>query len=297
MGWEDAAGQPANAGGKRVRPALCLYAAGLCGAPEAAMPGAVAVELVHNFSLVHDEVQDLDAERHGRPTLWALHGPAQAINAGDYLYARAQHALLGGVGPAERRLLALRILTSATERMIAGQWADVAFESRQDVTVDEYLAMIAGKTGALLGAPLEVGAVLAGAPATLCQALGRWGEAIGLAFQAHDDYLGTWGNPNLTGKSNTNDIARRKKTLPVIHGLAGPAGARIRAMYAQPELDSPTVAEVVRLLEESSAGAFTRTITERMAAEAAAILDGMDLPGAAKAELRTVGDYLVNRDG
>jgi geranylgeranyl diphosphate synthase type I len=297
MGWEDAAGQPANAGGKRVRPALCLYAAGLCGAPEAAMPGAVAVELVHNFSLVHDEVQDLDAERHGRPTLWALHGPAQAINAGDYLYARAQHALLSGVGPAERRLAALRILTLATERMIAGQWSDVSFEARDDVTVEDYLAMIAGKTGALLGAPLEMGAVLAGAPATLCQALGRWGEAIGLAFQAHDDYLGTWGNPNLTGKSNTNDIARRKKTLPVIHGLAGPAGARIRAMYAQPELDSPAVAEVVRLLEESGAGAFTRTITERMAAEAAAILDGMDLPVAAKAELREIGGYLVNRDG
>ena len=297
MGWEDAAGQPAAAGGKRVRPALCLYAAGLFGAAEGALPGAVSVELVHNFSLVHDDVQDLDAERHGRPTLWALHGAAQAINAGDFLYARAQHALLDGQGPAERRIAALRILTSATERMIAGQWADVSFETRQDVTVDEYLAMIAGKTGALLGAPLEMGAVLAGAPPSLSHALGRWGEAVGLAFQARDDHLGIWGNPNLTGKSNTNDIVRRKKTLPVIHGLAGPSGTSIRAVYSQAELDSTAVTEVVRLLEESGADEFTRTVTERMAGEASAILDGMDLPGTAKAQLRAIGDYLVNRDG
>ncbi len=261
------------------------------------MPGAVAVELVHNFSLVHDDVQDLDAERHGRPTLWALHGAAQAINAGDFLYARAQHALLDGQGPAERRIAALRTLTSATERMIAGQWADVSFETRHDVTVDEYLAMIAGKTGALLGAPLEIGAVLAGAPPALSQALGRWGEAIGLAFQARDDYLGIWGDPNLTGKSNTNDIVRRKKTLPVIHGLAGPAGARIRAVYSLAELDSTAVTEVVRLLEESGADEFTRTVTERMAGEASAILDGLELPVAAKAQLRAIGAYLVNREG
>lgn len=296
MGWEDQSGRPANAAGKRIRPALCLYAGGLFGSAEAAMPGAVAVELVHNFSLIHDEVQDHDAERHGRPTLWALLGTAQAINAGDFLYSRATSALLGGNASPERRLAALRLLTEAVGRMIGGQWADLSFESRDDVTTDEYLAMISGKTGALLGAPLAIGATLAGAPPATAEALGRWGETIGLAFQIHDDYLGIWGNPDLTGKSNTNDIARKKKTLPVIHGLLGPGGKAIREIYARPELTEADISAVITALRESGADEFTREAAERQAAAAVAILDTIDLAAIQKDDLRAIGAYLIDRD-
>lgn len=296
MGWQDQSGRPASAGGKRIRPALCLYAGGLFGNAEGAMPGAVAVELVHNFSLIHDEVQDHDAERHGRPTLWALLGTAQAINAGDFLYSRATSALLEGTAAPERRLAALQLLTEAVARMIGGQWADLSFESRDDVTTDEYLAMIGGKTGALLGAPLAIGATLAGAPPATAEALGRWGETVGLAFQIHDDYLGTWGDPNVTGKSNTNDIARKKKTLPVIHALRGPGGTTIREIYTRPELTDADVAAVIATLRESAADEFTREAAERQAAAARAILETLDLPRAQKDDLRAIGTYLIERD-
>lgn len=296
MGWEDQAGRPTSAGGKRIRPALCMYAGGLFGDAAAALPGAVAVELVHNFSLIHDEVQDHDRERHGRPTLWALLGEAQAINAGDYLYARSTRALLDGPGQPQRRLTALAILTGAVERMIGGQWADLSFESRDDVTAEEYLAMVAGKTGALLGAPLSIGATLAGAPPETARALGDWGEAVGLAFQIHDDYLGTWGNPGLTGKSNTNDIARKKKTLPVIHALQGPGGPLIRQVYAKPELTEEDIAAVVATLNAARSAEFTRDAAARQADAASGILDTLQLAPEQKAELRTIGDYLIHRD-
>lgn len=296
MGWEDAAGMPANAGGKRIRPALCLYAGALFGSTGAALPGAVAVELVHNFSLVHDEVQDHDAERHGRPTLWALLGTAQAINAGDFLYSRATDALLQGPGPAESRLAALHLLTDAVARMIGGQWADLSFETRDDVTTGEYLEMVAGKTGALLGAPLAIGATLAGAPMATAEALGRWGEAIGLAFQIHDDYLGIWGDPDLTGKSNTNDIARKKKTLPVLHALATPGGRVIREIYARPALDDGDITAVVATMQEAGSAEFTRDAASRQAAAAAAILETIDLGATRKEDLRAIGAYLIDRD-
>jgi geranylgeranyl diphosphate synthase type I len=296
MGWEDRHGRPASAGGKRIRPALCVYAGQLFGDARGALPGAVAVELVHNFSLIHDEVQDHDAERHARPTLWALLGEAQAINAGDYLYARAMRALLDGPAQPERRQAALVLLTDAVERMIAGQWADLSFESRDDVTASEYLAMVAGKTAALLGAPLAIGATLAGAPAGTARALGAWGEAVGLAFQIHDDYLGTWGNPDLTGKSNTNDIARKKKTLPIIYALQGAAGPFIREIYAKPALTGADITAVVGALNESGAGAFTRDAAARQADAANAILQALDIEPLQKTELREIGEYLIHRD-
>ncbi|MCC7363784.1 MAG: polyprenyl synthetase family protein [Dehalococcoidia bacterium] len=298
LGWEDEAGRPAAGGGKRIRPALCLFAAELFGADAAvAMPGAVAVEIVHNFSLVHDEVQDHDAERHGRPTLWARLGEGQAINAGDYLYTRAIAALSAGPGDASLRLAALNVLQDAIQRMIRGQWEDIAFESRLDVGVDEYLAMVAGKTGALLGAPLEIGALLAGAAPTDAAVLGRWGVQVGLAFQAQDDYLGTWGDPGETGKSNVNDIARRKKTLPVVYGLSHPASKdAVAAAYTKAgELTSGDIAAVVAALDAAGAAEDCRARARQYAEAAEALLESLSLDEARRAQLREVADYLVDR--
>ncbi|HEX6030647.1 MAG TPA: polyprenyl synthetase family protein [Tepidiformaceae bacterium] len=296
MGWEGIDGTPAAGGGKRIRPALALLAAdAVSNNPLSAMPGAVAVELVHNFSLVHDEVQDHDRERHHRPTAWAIVGEAQAINVGDFLFTRAVAALTDGPGDIAPRMAALRVLNRAIARMIQGQWQDIEFERRTDVTVDEYLDMVAGKTGALLAAPLEIGALLAGASPRVAAGLGRWGERVGLAFQAHDDFLGTWGDPALTGKSNTNDIERRKKTLPVVHGLADPdAGAMLRRAYAA-EGEPVDVAEVVRALESAGADAFCRESARSYSAEAEQVLADLELNREATETLRAVAGFLVER--
>jgi len=304
MGWEDAdgnslrtGGNSLRTGGKRIRPALCLFGATLFGAPvEAALPGAVAVELIHNFSLVHDEVQDHDAERHHRPTVWALMGEGQAINAGDYLITRATRALLEGDGPEHRRLAALRILNEAMARMIAGQWADIDFEGRSDVTPAEYLEMVRGKTGALLGAPLAIGATLAGAPPEQAGALQAWGEAVGLAFQVQDDYLGIWGDPNLTGKSNTSDIARRKKTYPVVHGMAEGAANVIRYAYALPELSAADIDRVVHALEAAGSREATQVEGRHLVAAADRLLESFELAAPAREQLRAIGAYLLERD-
>lgn len=298
MGWEDVEGRPTVTGGKRVRPALALLAAEVCGGdPKAALPGAVAVELVHNFSLVHDEIQDQDAERHHRPTAYALIGEAQAINVGDFLYTRAVRALTDGPGDAVPKVAALTVLNRAIDRMLQGQWLDLSFEDRDDVTVDDYLEMVAGKTGALLGAPLEVGSLLAGADPDTAVTLSQWGEQVGLAFQAQDDYLGTWGDPNLTGKSNSNDILRRKKTLPIVHGLNDPdAAAIIRRAYSRrgPE---PNVAEVLRALELAGADHLCRDQARRHAESADTLLLTLDVAPEHRAELREVAVYLVERAG
>jgi len=297
MGWEDADGQPAETGGKRIRPALCLFAATLFGKPASvAMPGAVAVELIHNFSLVHDEVQDHDAERHHRPTVWARMGEAQAINVGDFLITKAFEALAAAPNSAEQRLRAIEALNAAMAAMIAGQWADVSFETRTDVSSEEYLAMVRGKTGALLGAPLAIGAILAGASPEQAAALQEWGETVGLAFQVQDDYLGIWGQPNLTGKSNTNDIVRRKQTLPIIHGMAGEARAEILAAYGQELIDNEAVGRVVTALERVGADRATKAGGERIAKMADDLLAGFELPAEIRRELHAVGRYLIDRD-
>lgn len=297
MGWEDGDGSPATAGGKRIRPALCLFAADTLGGRIGdAMPGAVAIELVHNFSLVHDEVQDHDHERHHRPTIWARFGEGQAINVGDYLYTRAVRALTDGPGEVSRRMQALAILHEAIGRMIEGQWQDISFESRDAVAAEEYLAMVAGKTGALLGAPLEIGAVLSGMDSSRAALLGEWGRAVGLAFQIQDDYLGIWGDPAETGKSNTGDIMRKKKTLPVIYGLAdGAARGVIAAAYSLPSLASGDVERVVAALEACGAIQACRDEAERHAAQADRMLAALELGPRETDQFRAIASYIIDR--
>lgn len=298
MGWEDESGTTTDAGGKRIRPALCLFAAGAFGGSvQEALPGAVAVELVHNFSLVHDEVQDRDAERHHRPTVWARMGEAQAINVGDFLYTRAVRALTVGPGDGSRRLYALHVLNDAISRMIQGQWQDIAFEARTTVTVDEYLDMVAGKTGALLAAPLEIGAILAGAPDEAAAAVGRWGAHVGAAFQAQDDYLGIWGNPNRTGKSNTNDIVRRKKTLPIVHGSADPdVAAAIARTHGQQVVSERDVESVVAALKNAGSDEYCRARARSQAAEADTLLEEIPLTNTVREQFRAIAAYLVDRE-
>jgi geranylgeranyl diphosphate synthase type I len=220
LGWTDRDGNPSGApGGKGIRPALALLSAEAVWAPAGVgIPGGVAVELVHNFSLIHDDIIDEDVERHHRPTVWSVFGVGPAIIAGDALENLAHRVLLEA-SPVEGAA-ASAALAEATSSMIAGQSDDIAFEKRRDVGVDECMAMSAAKTGALLGCASSIGAILAGAPPATVGALRDFGRHLGLAFQAVDDLLGIWGDPARTGKPAGNDLRQRKKSMPVVSALA-----------------------------------------------------------------------------
>ncbi len=307
MGWEDAQGQPAAAGGKRIRPSLCLLAAeALGGSAASAMPGAVAVELVHNFSLVHDEIQDRDAERHHRPTIWRIVGEAQAINVGNFLLTRALLALTESDAPSltesdapsAQRVAALDALLMATDDMIGGQWNDLSFEPRTDVSIESYLAMVEGKTGALIGAPLQIGAILSGASPEQSDTIRDWGRKVGLAFQVQDDILGIWGDPSVTGKSNQNDLARHKKTLPVIAALAEPrTRGAIEQLFSHEEPPADAIAAVSAQLEADGVRALAEENARRYVAEASSLLDRLTIAEDERTLLAAVARYLIERAG
>jgi geranylgeranyl diphosphate synthase, type I len=220
LGWTDASGNPAPVkGGKGIRTALATLSAEATWADsEVGAPGGVAVELVHNFSLLHDDLMDGDLERRHRPTVWALWGPSVALIAGDALSTLAIDVLLRT--PNASAPAAAAALVQATSEMIAGQADDLAFEARRSVSVEECMAMSTAKTGELLGCAASIGAILAGAPPTTVQALRDFGRHLGVAFQAVDDLLGIWGDPATTGKPIGNDIRQRKKSMPLVAALA-----------------------------------------------------------------------------
>lgn len=257
LGWVDESfAEAANVDqGKRMRPELallCCRAAG--GTFEQAAPLAAAIELLHNFTLVHDDIQDRSPTRRHRPTVWSLWGDSQAINAGDALFAAAQLALLGlgerGTPPAAVAELALAF-NEMTIAIVAGQVADLSFESRSDVAPDEYLAMIEGKTAAIVQFATWAGARLAGSDNESAVEFGEFGLALGLGFQIQDDLLGVWAPAADTGKAAADDIRRKKKSLPVVmlHERANPADrAALDRLYSQAEIDSAGVRQVLDLL-------------------------------------------------
>jgi geranylgeranyl diphosphate synthase type I len=237
MGWTDTEGNPVDApGGKGLRPTMAILGAEAAWAdPDLGVPGGVAVELVHNFSLIHDDIIDTDTERHHRPTVWSAYGVGPAIVAGDALQVLAHQVLLEAskaTGPAASAALA-----DATASMIAGQADDIAFEKRRNVTVDQCTAMSAAKTGAVLGCASSIGAILAGAPEATVGALRDYGRHLGLAFQAVDDLLGIWGDPGTTGKPAGSDLRQRKKSMPVVSALAagGQEADELRALILGPD--------------------------------------------------------------
>ncbi|ASR35943.1 dimethylallyltranstransferase [Prauserella marina] len=296
LGWTDEHGQPADAGGgKALRPALALLAAqAVKAAPEAALPGAVAVELVHNFSLLHDDVMDGDVERRHRPTVWRLFGTPAAILAGDALLTLAVDVLERAADP-----VATRCLTAAVQHLITGQSADVDFENRLDVGVGECLDMAAGKTGALMRCAAQVGALLGRGSPVAAGLLAEFGSNLGMAFQLVDDLLGIWGSPEDTGKPVLADLRVRKKSVPVVAALNSGTeyGAALRELYRNP--DPPTEEEVhtmAELIERSGALAWTRERAHRYVGEAGTCLDRLAPPEPIHAALRDLTLFVVERD-
>src|SRR2546428_6089810 len=238
--------------GKRLRPVLCtLVYEALTGDERRALPAAAAIELLHNFTLIHDDIEDQDPARHHRPTVWSVWGVPQAINAGDGMFAVSRLAVQRLRGfPAERVLDFAKLLDEACVRVCEGQFLDISFEARTDVSTDRYRAMAAKKTGALFAAAAQGAALLATADPSVPEPPARFRDAFGQAFQAHDDLLGIWASAQRTGKIEMNDLTKRKKTLPVVLGFEraqGKTRERLAALFAPA---APLPAENVERIRE-----------------------------------------------
>ena len=304
MGWLDATLAPAAAPrGKQLRPLMCLLACEAAGGNwRAALPAATAVELVHNFSLIHDDIEDNSETRRHRDTVWHLWGIPQAINTGDAMWSLARLSChrLAALGHAPEAILrVVAALDRACLELCTGQYLDLAFEGQAVVSPEDYISMISGKTAALLAAALESGAVLAGASDASVAAYRNFGHALGLAFQICDDILGIWGDPAVTGKSAAGDILTRKKTLPALYALAWERDRGDDAMarrYAGPTLSAEDIPAVLAVLDRAGARAYAEAQAAEHTRRALDYLDASGGRGAACEGLRALALSLVGRD-
>ncbi|MGD0765934.1 MAG: polyprenyl synthetase family protein [Dehalococcoidia bacterium] len=301
LGWLTPEGRAGNGtAGKGLRSTLCLLTCEALGGNRwTALPAAATVDLVHNYSLIHDDIQDRDLERRHRPTVWAVWGEAQAINAGSAMRQLAgvtlRKLLCRGVSP-ETALRASWLLDDCCLRLLEGQWLDISFEQRLDVSIENYIDMISLKTGALLGCAAELGALIAGGDEGATAAFRRYGFNLGLAFQIRDDMLGIWGDGARTGKPSGSDIRRRKKTFPVIFALQQSTSAEeLHRIYSRPGVDGEDVAAVLSILEAVDAQAASRRAAEEYRDRAKAEIAPLSLSSEAQASLEEIAGFLVER--
>ena len=317
LGWVDAQGQPLKADrGKRVRPLLCLLCCEAAGGDwRRALPAAAGLELIHNFSLIHDDIEDNSPARRGRPTVWALWGLPHGINAGDTMLMLARLALgrlsSRGVEPSIT-LQAMDILDRTCLQLCQGQYLDITGEGRLGTSEEAYLEMIGGKTAALLAASTQTGALIgissppAGTPPRADEDEGggrdtleyyrRFGWHLGLAFQMVDDLLGIWGDPAVTGKPAADDLRSRKMTLPVIFALrSSRMGEQLATLYGREAFGDRDLAQAVDILDEAGAQQYVQQLAAQHAASALAALDSAGPRAPAAAHLRELSTSLLGR--
>lgn len=299
MGWRDEHLQPADVhAGKQIRPVICLLACQAAGGDwRQAVPAAAAIELLHNFSLIHDDIEDASPTRRGRKTLWTIWGTEQAINAGDAMFALAHLALNRLVDrdvAAETAVHALRRFDETCVRLTQGQHADMDFERRDEVTVDEYLAMITGKTAVLLSLCTELGALIAGSDDQTVHNYAQFGLNLGLAFQVIDDILGIWGDEAIIGKSASTDILTKKKTLPVLYGLS--QNGALRQLYEQEPTDEAFVQNAINVLNKTGAREYATERATYYSENALQHLEEAQPTGPAFAALNQLSAMLLQRD-
>ena len=299
LGWCEADGAPAeDGGGKMIRPALAVLSAEAVGGTAAdGVPGGVALELVHNFSLLHDDIMDRDTERRHRPTGWVAFGEGQAILGGNAMLTAAVQVLL-----ADPRTSARTVphLLATVQHLISGQSADLALECREHVGLDEVLDMEVGKTAALLSCATSIGALAVGAPAAQVTALAEFGRLMGLAFQLVDDVLGVTGDPSVTGKSASSDVRAGKRSAVVVAALQAdrPESARLaRLLAAGPPETEADVALATGLIVDAGGVEWALDEADRLLAEALDRLAELGDPHTGPiGELAAVARYIVMRD-
>jgi len=270
MGWEDEGGSH----GKRIRPFLSLLCAGaLNGSIQNTMPGAAAIEYLHNFTLIHDDIEDNAPIRHGRPTLWQKYGLAQAVNAGDALFSIAQLAMLSLQETCNEAitLKAIKAFNHTCLHLTRGQYLDIAFESSQNVDVATYMNMIEGKTAALIAYSATLGGLTACQEEKQLSSLGEFGSSLGMAFQIQDDYLGVWGDSQETGKSAATDLLNRKKSLPILFGLQH--NEDFRNFWRYEQIDSENVDALANMLIACGAQDFVKAKVQSFTEKAFTALD------------------------
>ncbi len=295
MGWSGEGSGP-EAAGKRIRPLLVLLTTAACGTDwHSALSAAAAVELVHNFSLVHDDIQDNSPKRRGRDTAWVKWGAPMAINVGDALFVISNQAIvdLKQNYPAETVLRAARILHDTCLDLTRGQFLDMSYEERTDLKVEDYWPMISGKTAALLAACCQIGAVLGGADEEKEETYRAYGHYLGLAFQVQDDILGIWGDEKVTGKSVASDLVEGKNSLPVLIGLG--KKRKFAERWAKGPIRSEEVEEVARLLASEGGYGEAKEVSIQMTDLAVNSLREADPQGEAGEALFEMTNKLLNR--
>ena len=302
MGWTGEGAGP-EATGKRIRPLMvlltCLASSGGAVVGEtwqSALPAAAAVELVHNFSLVHDDIQDNSPKRRGRDTTWVKWGVPMAINVGDALFVMSNQAIidLKNYYPAEAVVKVAEVLHSTCLDLTRGQFLDMSYEERTDLKVEDYWPMISGKTAALLSACCQIGAVLGGADAEKEEAYRAYGHYLGLAFQVQDDILGIWGDEKVTGKSVASDLVEGKNSLPVLIGLG--KKRKFAERWSQGPIQADEVEDVARLLASEGGYGEAKEASIQMTDMAINSLREADPQGEAGESLFQLTNKLLNRD-
>ena len=300
MGWTGEGAGP-DATGKRIRPLLvlltCLASSGAEGETwQSALPAAAAVELVHNFSLVHDDIQDNSPKRRGRDTTWVKWGAPMAINAGDALFVMSNQAIidLKNNYPADIVVKAAEILHNTCLDLTRGQFLDMSYEERKDLGVEDYWPMISGKTSALLSACCHIGALLGGASDDQQEIYRSFGHYLGLAFQVQDDILGIWGDEKIIGKSVASDLVEGKNSLPVLAGL-GKKG-KFAERWSQGPIQPEEVEELARVLASEGGYGFAKEAAIQMTDMAINSLREADPQGEAGEALFELTNKLLNRE-
>lgn len=301
LGWAEGEGEKPS--GKALRPTLCLLGCEAVGGDRhRALPAAAALELVHNFSLIHDDIQDEDIERHHRPTVWYRWGKPQAINAGTAMLVLANLALnrLGDYAvPAQKQLLVTRLLEESCLEMIEGQYLDISYEKRLDITTSAYLEMIDKKTASLIACSFQIGALLGTEEEGAIASFRRSGRQLGSAFQIRDDILGIWGEERLTGKPYAADIRRKKKSLPVVYSLMQAQGKdkeMLLDLYSQDRVGEEGVSQVLEILDRLGAKEFSQEAARQFQRQALSELESLPLHPHRRRDFEELAEFLVERD-
>lgn len=304
LGWTDENGAvvPGGHPGKLLRPTFCLMSCEAVGGDwRQALPAAAAIELLHNFSLIHDDIEDASILRRGRRTIWDIWGTPLAINAGDAMHTLAgiEMLRLGQSGiPPKSVLDAVTMFNEASLALCDGQHLDLSYEKRLDITSEDYLTMISGKTAALFECSFGIGALLGTGRRAVIEKFRDCGRYLGLAFQVKDDILGIWGGEE-TGKSAESDLKEKKKTFPVVYGLRKAKGNDLHILtefFQRKEPSHEDIAAARKALEHAGARAYAEGTAEGYLSKAFEALDASGLPGEALADLRAAARMVIDRE-